>query len=115
MTAGQTPEELETLLEDALLMQDAEALAQLFEDASVLVAGDRPQQVRGAGEIVGAAWLLWQQQQHGYLASPRRVFQARDTALLVGDGVINVARRGPDGSWRYAISVLRDGHAPTAL
>jgi len=50
-----------------------------------------------------------------YLASPRRVFQARDTALLVGDGVINVARRGPDGSWRYAISVLRDGQAPTAL
>jgi hypothetical protein len=112
MTAGQTPEELETLLEDALLMHDAEALAQLFEDASVLVAGGQPQQVRGSGEIVGAAWLLWQQQ-HGYLASPRRVFQSRDTALLVGDGVINVARRGPDGSWRYAISVLRDGQAPT--
>jgi hypothetical protein len=34
MTAGgQTPEELETLLEDALLMHDAAALAQLFEDA----------------------------------------------------------------------------------
>jgi hypothetical protein len=113
MTAGQTPEELETLLEDALLLQDAEALAQLFEDASVLVAGDRAQQVRGSGAIVGAAWLLWQQR-HRYLASPRRVFQARDTALLVGDGVINVARRGPDGSWRYAISVLRDGQAPTA-
>jgi hypothetical protein len=111
MTAGQTPEELETLLEDALLMHDADALAQLFEDASVLVAGDRPQQVRRSGEIAGSAWLLWQHQ-HGYLASPRRVFQARDIALLVGDGVINVARRGPDGSWRYAISVLRDGQAP---
>lgn len=114
MTAGQTPEELETLLEDALLMHDAEALAQFFEDASVLVTGGQPQQVRGPGKIVGAAWLLWQQQ-HGYLASPRRVFQAGDTALLVGNGVINVARRGPDGSWRYAISVLRDGQAPTAL
>ena len=111
MTAGQTPEELETLLEDALLMRDAEALAQLFEDASVLVAGHGPQQIRGSGDIVQAAWLLWPHQR-GYLASPRRVFQARDIALLVGDGVINVARRGPDGSWRYAISVLRDGQAP---
>jgi hypothetical protein len=108
MTAGRTPEELETLLEDALLMHDTEALAQLFEDGSVLVAGDRPQQVCGSGEATGDAWLLWQRQ-HGYLAGPRRVFQARDTALLVGDGVINIARRGPDGSWRLAISVLRDG------
>jgi ketosteroid isomerase-like protein len=112
MTAGgQTPEELETLLEDALLMHDAAALAQLFEDASVLVPG-HGQQIRGPAQIAGAAGLLWQQQ-CGYLADPRRVFQARDTALLLGDGVINVARRGPDGSWRYAISVLYDSHTPT--
>jgi hypothetical protein len=39
---GQTPKELETLLEDALLMRDAAALAPLFEDASVLVVGHRP-------------------------------------------------------------------------
>jgi hypothetical protein len=44
--------------------------------------------------------------QFGYLADPRHVFQARDTALLLGDGVSNVVRRGADGSWRYAISVL---------
>jgi hypothetical protein len=105
MTAGgQTPEELETLLEDALPMRDAAALAQLFEDASVLVPGYRPQQIRGPVQIARAARLLWQQQR-GYLADPRRIFQARDTALLLGDGVINVARRGPDGTWRYAISV----------
>jgi hypothetical protein len=114
MTAGgRTPEELETLLEDALLMRDAQALTPLFEDSSVLVAGQSPQQVRGPGEIVRAAWLLCQHQR-GYLAGPRRVFQARDTALLLGDGVINVARRGPDGSWRYAICVLHDDQAPTA-
>lgn len=111
--AGQTPEELETLLEDALLMRDAEAVAQLFEEASVLVVGHGPQHIRGPGEILRAAWLLWQLQR-GYLAGPRRVFQARDTALLLGDDVINVARRGPDGSWRYAISVLHDGQTPTA-
>jgi hypothetical protein len=55
---------------------------------------------------------LWQHQS-GYLADPRRVFQARDTALLLGDGVINVARRGTDGSWRYAISVLHDSQTRT--
>jgi hypothetical protein len=113
MTAGgQTPEELETLLEDALLMRDAAALTQLFEDASVLVPGHGQQQIRGPAQIIRAARLLWQQQR-GYLAEPRRVFQARDTALLLGDGVINVARRGPDGSWRYAISVLHHGRTPT--
>ena len=115
MTAGgRTPEELETLLEDALLMRDAEALTPLFEDASVLVAGQRPQLLRGPGEIARAARLLWAHPR-GYLAGPRRVFQARDTALLLGDGVINVARRGADGSWRYAISVLHDGHAETHM
>jgi hypothetical protein len=115
MTAGgQTPEELETLLEDALLMRDAEALVRLFEDASVLVAGRGPRQIRGPGEVAEAAWLLWQHQP-GYLAGPRRVLQARDTALLLGDGIINVARRGPDGSWKYAISVLHDGQAPAAI
>ena len=39
---GQTPKELETLLEDALFMRDAAALGPLFEDASVLVVGHRP-------------------------------------------------------------------------
>jgi len=112
MTAGgQTPEELETLLEDALLMRDAAALAQLFEDAGVLVTS-HGQPIRGPGQIARAARLLWQQQR-GYLAGPRRVFQARDTALLLGDGVINVARRGTDGSWRYAICVLHDSQTRT--
>jgi hypothetical protein len=41
--------------------------------------------------------------------------QARDTALLPGDGTINVARTGPDGSWKYAISVLHDGQTPAAI
>jgi hypothetical protein len=109
---GRTPEELETLLEDALLMRDADALTPLFEDAGVLVAGRRPQLLRGPREIARAARLLWDQPR-GYLAGPRRVFQARDTALLLGDGVINVARRGVDGSWRYAISILDDGHTQT--
>jgi hypothetical protein len=47
-----------------------------------------------------------------YLADRRCVYQARDTALVLGDGVINVARRGRDGSWKYAISVLHGPPAP---
>ena len=43
-------------------MRDAAAPAPLFEDASVLVTGHGPQQRRGPGEIVRAAWLLWQHQ-----------------------------------------------------
>jgi hypothetical protein len=110
---GQTPEELETLREDALLMHDADALAQLFEEAGVLVVAHGAWQAPGAWEIARGSWPLWRHQR-GYLAAPRRVFQARDTALLLGDGIINVARRGPDGSWRYAISLLHDGPAPGA-
>jgi hypothetical protein len=102
---GQTPEELETLLEDALLMRDALTFARLFEDVAVLVTRHGPEQIHGHGQLIRAARLLWEHQP-GYLAGPRRVFQARDTALLLGDGIVNVARRGPDETWRYAISVL---------
>ncbi len=41
-----------------------------------------------------------------YLADPRRVLQARDTALVVAARAINVLRRGDDGTWRYAITLL---------
>lgn len=37
--AAASPEELETLLEDALLLHDDAAVAALFEDRGVLVAG----------------------------------------------------------------------------
>jgi ketosteroid isomerase-like protein len=95
----------ETLLEDAFLLCDADAVARLFEDGSLLVTGGGSQQVRGREAILQAASLLCN---HGcgYLADPRRVFQSRDTALLIGEGVINVARRGQDGLWRFAITML---------
>ena len=107
-TGGQTPEELETLLEDALLLQDARAIALLFEDGSVLVTSQGSPPVRGPEEILRAGSLPWQHQ-GGYLADPRWIVRARDTALILGGGVINVARRGRDRSWRYAILVLDNG------
>src|SRR5262249_30062996 len=99
---GETPEELETLLEDAFLLRDAEAVARLFEDGSLLVTGEGAQQVGGREAILRAASRLCKDG-CGYLADPRRVLQTRDTALLIGEGVIHVARRGQDGLWRFAI------------
>jgi hypothetical protein len=101
---GKTPEELETLLEDALVLRDADAVAQLFEDGSLLVAGEAGWQLTGHEELLRVAAQLCDRPR-AYVAAPRRVFQSRDTALLIGDGVINVARRGQDGAWRFAISI----------
>jgi hypothetical protein len=105
MAGARTPEELETLLEDAFVLRDADAVAQLFEARSVLVAGAGPRETRGRGEIARVAAEMWGLRRT-YLADPRRVLQVRDTALVVSSCAINVARRGADGSWRYTISVL---------
>lgn len=105
MSAGaRTPEELETLFEDALVFRDREALAELLEEGAMLVAGDeRP--VRGREEISRLALTTWEGD-HTYVADPRCVMQARDIALIVAEWGINVMRRGSDGAWRYAIVLL---------
>ena len=41
-----------------------------------------------------------------YLARPTRVLRAHDTALVVAAAGIHVVRRGRDGTWRAAISLL---------
>jgi hypothetical protein len=105
-----TPEELETLLEDALLIRDHEAVIELFEDGAVLDPGGGLPEARGADHIATLASALWERT---FVADPRRVLQARDTALVVGEWGINVARRGADGAWRYAISLLSPDHEPT--
>jgi ketosteroid isomerase-like protein len=102
---ARTPEELETLFEDALVIRDREALAQLFEDGAVLVAADGLREARGSQEIARLA-VTMRDRDHAYVADPRRVLQARDTALVVAEQGINVVRRGSDGVWRYAIALL---------
>lgn len=104
ITGGQTPEELETLMEDAFVLRDGQALAALFEDRGVLLA-DACTEMLGREAIALAAEQVWGMVDR-YIAGPRRIFQSRDTALLVGNGAINVARRGRDGAWRFAISLL---------
>jgi hypothetical protein len=57
---GRTPEELETLLEDALRLRDTDAVARLFEDGSLQLASEDSQQVRGYHEILQVALPLCQ-------------------------------------------------------
>ena len=98
---ARTPEELETLFEDALLTRDRATLAALFEEAAVLIPGDaRP--VRGTEEIARLALAGWNGDR-AYVADPQRVIQTRDLALILAGQGVNVARRDLSGAWRYAI------------
>jgi hypothetical protein len=110
MAGARTPEELEMLLEDAFVLHDPQALAQLFEPDAMLVARGGLPEARGRGQIAQVATQLWDSERL-YLADPRRVLQVRDTALVLAGRAINVVRR-TNGSWRYAISLLDLDRAP---
>ena len=66
---------------------------------------DTPIQARGSAQIMRFAAQIWAHEPT-YLADPHRLVQARDTALVVARRAINVVRRGSDGRWRYAISLM---------
>lgn len=100
-----TPEELESLLEDALTTGDGESLRGLFETAAVLVAPCGTQELRGGAQIASHACVL-RDDGYVYLADPWRVLQARDIALVIAERAVNVMRRGADQRWRYAVSLL---------
>ena len=102
---ARTPEELDALLEDAFVLCDPGALASLFEARALLVAGEGAGEVRGSEEIALLAPVLCSGD-FTYLAGPQRVVQAHDIALVVAMHGTSVVRRGPDGAWRYAISLL---------
>jgi hypothetical protein len=106
MTQGaRTPEELDALLEDAFVLRDPGALASLFEARALLVAGGVTGQLRGSEQIALSASTLWSRDLT-YVADPRRVVQAHDIALVLATHGTSVVRRGADGAWRYAISLL---------
>ncbi|MEX0791131.1 MAG: hypothetical protein WD178_10190 [Actinomycetota bacterium] len=100
-TDARTPEELEMLLEDTLIRGDRRALADLFEGCAVLAVDESPQPIRHGGPLDSLC------PDGSYLAGPLFVVQAQDTALVVTARGANVARRGPDGSWRYTILHFR--------
>jgi hypothetical protein len=108
--AARYPEELDTLFEDAFVLRDRAQLGALFDDGAVLAEAGGPP-ARGAEAIGAAVAELWARDRT-YVARPRRVLQARDTALVVADSGIHVLHRGRDGAWRAAISLL-DLETPT--
>ena len=89
------------LFEDALVIRDCQALAALFEDEAVFVAGDK-RPARGGEESARLALATWEGD-HNYVADPQDVRQAGDIALIIAERAINVVRRSSDGAWRYAI------------
>jgi ketosteroid isomerase-like protein len=101
---ARSPEELKAVFEDAFVTRDAEAVRGMFAEGAVLATGEGPD-ARGGEEIGRLATALWTRDR-AYVAEPLRVVQARDTALVLADGAINVLRRGNDGAWRYAIALL---------
>jgi len=115
-SGARTPEELETLMEDAFLLRDRERLEELFEHGAVLAPGSGHRGVLGGEQIARALISMWDGDgalwdgDGAYLADPRRVLQAGDTALVIAKCRINVVRRGSDGAWRYAISLLASNH-----
>jgi hypothetical protein len=103
VTTARTPEELETLFEDSLIIPDPEAVTDLFEQGAVLVVGDK-RTARGADEAGRLALAVWRGN-NCYVADPQRITQARDVALIITTRGTNVARRSQDGAWRYAIVI----------
>lgn len=99
MTDGaRTPEEVDGLLEDALVLGDHAGLTALFDDRAVLVgAGTEARGAQAIAEVLTA---------NGYVASNARVVRAGDAALVVADGGVHVVRRDRRGAWRAAISLL---------
>lgn len=108
---ARTPEELETLLEDAYVLRDAKAVALLHEQGA-LVARRPELQARGREEIARAAADSWQRGAT-FVAEPCQVLQAGTTALIIGARAVSVARLAPGGAWRYAIVRLepKEGEA----
>jgi hypothetical protein len=99
-----TPEELETLFEDALLVRDGATLDTLFEVDAIFVAGSSPA-IRGREAIARRTLALWGVGQT-YIADPQHILQTRTLALVVAERSIAVMRCGSDDAWRYAIALF---------
>ncbi len=95
-----SPEELETLLEDGVLLGDAAAVAALFEPGAVLVTGL---------SITGPEQALTELAKIGYVAATSPVTVRPGQAVVVGERTVNVSVRAPDGSWRLVAAIMRPG------
>lgn len=96
-----SPEELEVLLEDALLLHDATAVADLFEDRGVVITGP--------GSVTRRAQAADALAERDFIASPRSVTVLDDIAVVVGDQTVNISCRGTDRRWRLVVAVMLPG------
>lgn len=87
------------LLEDTLVLGDRAGLTELLEEWAVLAPGMEPP-VRGRRFVLEQ---LADACAPAYVADPRLVIHARNRALVLTGGGVNLARRGPQGAWRYEI------------
>jgi hypothetical protein len=97
---AQTPEELEMLFEDSLLLRDEKSLMALFAAGAVLAIGE--EELARGEDIARLALAAWEDD-HAYIADPKHVIQVRDMALVISEQGINVVRRDSNGSWQYVI------------
>jgi hypothetical protein len=102
---ARTPEELEAMLEDAFIVKDAAAAAELFEETALLVDRCASSEARGRPAIARAIASVWDE--WAYVADSRRVFQGGDLAFCFGPS-LNVLPRRPDGAWRLVIAMFRN-------
>lgn len=93
-----SPEELDTLLEDALLMGDGAAVSALFAGSEALVAA--------AGCVRHSTEAVELLSEHGYLASPSVVRVGSGIALAIGERAVAVSGRGAAGRWQLLAVVL---------
>jgi hypothetical protein len=98
-----SPEELETMLEDATVLRDLGELAALFVPGAVLHRAGHELPVRGRRGI--ARMFTEPPDSPTYVAFPPHVLQRGATALVLTGSAVHVTRRSPHG-WRYLISWL---------
>ncbi|MGQ0679229.1 MAG: hypothetical protein ACT4OM_06170 [Actinomycetota bacterium] len=101
-----TPEELQTVLEDTLLLGDRHQLGKLFEYWAVLAMEGKPPELRGRPNVTGA--ISCSAEFRTNLAEPWTVVQSRNRALVFSRDGTNLVRRDREGAWRYEILFLRN-------
>jgi hypothetical protein len=102
---ARTPEELELLLEDAIVVQDRGMLRGLFEDGAALVLARGRPVVSGPPRIAELLVRLGSEG-GGFVAEVGQVVRSRNLALVVSADAVSVVRRDERGVWRYIILCL---------
>jgi hypothetical protein len=98
-----SPDELEIMLEDACLLNDASILTSLFDVDAVLLTRGTSQVREGSAT---ADLIIDQLRRRGsYVPASQLAMQAGRLALIISGATPSVARRSPDG-WQYMITRL---------